>query len=1287
MWKPFETVLRPFTSLLKKEEEKETPELPKFREIEKGTKVLGTQERVSEVPEIQWTKPKAEEIKWKKPDTAEIQWTTPEAKAEKEEYLKNVSVELVRRPYERVGRPYDVSVPKDTKEGIRIMDKNVRKSTFISRADFDEEQEALWQDLQTLEYVEVFDQTAKQKRWQESVPIYGALDIMGRGLASPFLAREAQKMADAASEAEEFNLRNLLPLIEDARKNENWERHKKLLSILEESGKTTARITNQIEDLADLMPQDKQIIAASAELALLASFGYGSQYASSFHLTARAAKPTATLAANATTAAKLAHYGTKYAINSVQTGTRIGIWSAAGEAKTEESTVEDIIAAGERGLKFGLWLGPAFTASGDLLRAGIKHGAPHAQKFIKTGTRKLERIAQGKDKMPKTALEKSLEGIEKPLTFQQKTAKTILGAGRNISKAEQKLVDRFVPIRRIENKMFALKGGPLSEKEKVYRDIRTLNAWADGLSEKKTTHFINQFTKYSPAIQQKARGYLNVLSNIDRVKLGYKVPGDKTLPQLKNQLAQLMREIGPEDMKQVAQIRRMANQYNTSELLGMVKAGLIDTKQMNAMLKAHPNYIPHSVAMNSVEKHVTATAGSMDVSKTTLHKAVGSVRDIKDPIDAMLNKTFLVERIKQKNILMNSLIDAQKQYGVIKGAEKIATGIKAKDGFTKINLFNKGVKETWQVPDNIASSIKGTDVPVSPAWWRTITAPTRALKKGATTYNPGFVLRNKFRDEHQAALLVDSWISDVGKKYGFTTTKNYSYKQLNAVYKKGGWGASIFQDGEDAMRQTLMRGRVGSTFDYHNLKALNPFAAMRKVNLFVEQSTRKEVLAKALASGIKERDAVFISRMGTVDFSRMGEWMRVPNQAIPFLNARVQGLSLLPEAFLKNPDRFTEAAMNTSVLPTLLLHQHNRRFESYKYINQGVKDLDWIIMTGEVPAINPYTGDEILVPQFINLKRGEGQSLVSAPIRHWLEKEDGIDHRKVSQMLADMFGSNSPVDFGTYSRRQQNIWGSIASQFGPVSSMIYGGGTGKHPYWGTDIVPEHRKDAHKEMQFAHGTPEILKEIPKEFYRSGFAETFNVSPGMIDFYVSVFGGMPQDVLRGVDLAYGVVRDGKMGGLNVTETTFETLTEIPIIRGFLKQRLGNVTEADRILISDVEKDFRTDDLMLRDRENEVVAQMRTLKTPTERRNYFNQLGDELTPELLVQIINRSDVRTSIDGLSAITDPRVRARIVQIKVKDMQEKGHTDKAIWNYLQELLEAKILDRRTIEEMLKNLNR
>ncbi len=226
MWKPFETVLRPFTSLLKKEEEKETPELPKFREIEKGTKVLGTQERVSEVPEIQWTKPKAEEIKWKKPDTAEIQWTTPEAKAEKEEYLKNVSVELVRRPYERVGRPYDVSVPKDTKEGIRIMDKNVRKSTFISRADFDEEQEALWQDLQTLEYVEVFDQTAKQKRWQESVPIYGALDIMGRGLASPFLAREAQKMADAASEAEEFNLRNLLPLIEDARKNENWERQK-----------------------------------------------------------------------------------------------------------------------------------------------------------------------------------------------------------------------------------------------------------------------------------------------------------------------------------------------------------------------------------------------------------------------------------------------------------------------------------------------------------------------------------------------------------------------------------------------------------------------------------------------------------------------------------------------------------------------------------------------------------------------------------------------------------------------------------------------------------------------------------------------------------------------------------------------------------------------------------------------------------------------------------------------------------------------------------------------------
>lgn len=1211
----------------------------------------------------------------------------PMSRQEKENY-ESMSIDLM---------------PDD--KGIKITSPNMPE-VVIKKEDLTEEQRAAYDDMKMAKEIEdsarnfrIFQRVEDIRNEKESprqlleqdtvtdketIPIYGALDILGRGISGIFNINRATEQQEEAQERRSRTETYIVEKIEEARKEGDGERVKNLISALQTTGGITDTVSENLQREIDAAPTDQQIIGASAELAILATMG-GIRGGTSF-VKGVAPRVATKSPVAARASAKLLHTAKRYGLSAINSGSRIGLWSAAGEMKIEDADVDDIIAAGERGFKTGLFLGPAITATGDLIGYGLKSAVGPTRKFVNSSVKKLEKVAQGKETMPITPLEKALQGIEKPLTAKQKAAKLALSTVDSVKKIEQRLVDRFSPIRRIENRIHTLKGRPLEEKEKVYRDIRMLQAWADGKTDVKVSSFANKLNKFSPETQQTAKGYLNLLDSIDRAQRGLAVPGGKKLPQLKKELAQLIRFTGKDEMKNVAEIRRIVNNYTKHELMGDYRAGLITKQEMKRMLEAHKNYMPHDVVMSKTDTYVGSMGQSMDVSKTTLNRAIGSTREIKDPFEAIINRSLIGERVRQKNILMRNLFDAQKKHNVISGASKIKEGVKPKGGFEILSYFENGKKVNYQVPTTITQAIKSTDIPIQPAWWNVITAPQRALKKGATQFNPGFVLRNKFRDTHQSALLTESFIKEAARKYGTSAknAKNYSYKQLNEVYKRGGFGSNIFEEGEDAMRRVLQRGKVGSTFSYDNIKSINPFNAIQKTNKFVEMSTRKEAMAKALAGGLNQKDAVWISRNATVDFSRMGTWMRPVNQAIPFLNARVQGLTNLPKAFLANPDRFSEAIMNTAVLPTMLLHQHNRRYESYKYINQGIKDLDWVIMTGEVPSVNPYNGEEILVPQFITIKRGEGQNLVSAPIRHWLEKEDEIDHRNVSQMMADMFGSNSPVDFGTYSR--QNFAGSLISQFGPLASGVVGSFSNKHPYFGTDIVPEYRTNLHQEMQFSARTPEFLKQaVPKELYRSGFAETFNISPAMVDFYISVFGGMPQDIMRAVDIAYGVKRDGKMGGLNVTDTTFETLSELPIIRGFLKQSLNNTTEADRILVSDVERDIATDDRMIKDRADEIIAELRTIKEPQKRRDYWNLLGDEVTPELILEVLKRGESRQTIDGLRAIDRVDVRAEVIRIKLEDMREKGYTKEMVQEYIQDLTEANILNESVLNEMLRGL--
>lgn len=872
-------------------------------------------------------------------------------------------------------------------------------------------------------------------------------------------------------------------------------------------------------------------------------------------------------------------------------------------------------------------------------------------------------------------LNKTLSYIgEGKATLKQKTAQMILKGAQEASKLKSRFIDRFSPLRRAEKKIEFMAGRPLKETEKVYRNARLASPIADAKAEKLVNEYIPRINQFGDDITLKSKAYLTQLDLIDRARLGQKVAGGQSLDNLINGLEKLTQEIGADDMKKVGQLRQITRNYHKSLLDERIEAGLLNQDQVNRLLETHPNYIPHNVIMDIDEQAVNHLSNSLNVPKTDIMKAVGSVRNIDDPFVATIQRTPIATRTIEKNKVLKGLVEAQEELNLFEGMKQLTTAEKVlKPGENVINLFRQGIKETWIVPEDIAIAVKNLDTPITPGWWKLLTSPQTLLKKGATQYNLSFALPNKFRDQQTAMITADSFIKELAKRTGVSPQAvNLTQKEIKNLYKiSGGYGGSIFREGDDKIFNQLSKVGVKKYSQY-----LNPAKTIEAINESLEQSTRMQVFRKGLEAGLSPKDAALASRDATIDFAKMGTWMRPINQAVPFLNARVQGFINLPKAFVNNPEVFARMQMYTAVYPTIALQANNRRFESFKNISQYYKDKYWIIMTGENKAIDEYSGEPILVPQFITIPKGEGQTLVSGPIQYYLDKSDEIDYRKNSEMIADVLGSASPLEFQTWG--EGNIWLTGISQLGPLASIVVGLGTNIQPYSGQKIVAESRKQAPKELQFKKTTPEITKEI---------AKILNASPAEVEFVLNSFGGLPQDVQQAADIIYNVARNGKIGGNALTETSLGALTQIPISRRFIRESIpsyGPETQFREKQKEELETEIIGQKLQIKDKAEQVFIEMNKRKTKDEKIQYLNSLGDELTPEIRKKIKSLKDSRQGIEVLKKTDSVELRARYILQRLDEQKEQGIKKEDRIKFLNDLEKSEILT-LAVKEMIEKL--
>ena len=305
------------------------------------------------------------------------------------------------------------------------------------------------------------------------------------------------------------------------------------------------------------------------------------------------------------------------------------------------------------------------------------------------------------------------------------------------------------------------------------------------------------------------------------------------------------------------------------------------------------------------------------------------------------------------------------------------------------------------------------------------------------------------------------------------------------------------------------------------------------------------------------------------------------------------------------------------------------------------------------------------------------------PIQFFLDRADKTDPRKVSEMMQDVLGSASPIEFQTWDRG--NKWLSGLSQLGPSATVPVGLGTNINPFFGTKIIPESRTGVAKELQFKKTTPKVTREL---------ANKMGVAPARLEFVLNSFGGVPQDAQNLIDIATGAFGVEGREPEGITDTPFGTATKIPGVRKFLREttEFGSPQSVkERKQLEEIQKGSDTEKTLIRDQAEEIWNQMNRLETKQQKIKLLDNLQKDgiLTKEVRSKLDSIKKSRQSVGPLKKTTSVDVRARFILNKLNEMKASGVSVEDRTAYLDELEEAKILSSKTkkrISELKAGLN-
>ncbi len=695
---------------------------------------------------------------------------------------------------------------------------------------------------------------------------------------------------------------------------------------------------------------------------------------------------------------------------------------------------------------------------------------------------------------------------------------------RTAGEIKQKGVDMFAPIETPVNKAT---GGFYSKESSALRKQIARALRSDTIG--------GQFLRDS--------GFDKVIQSIDKPKefnqyliakraLEVEKQGKKTGRDLAKDKA-LVEALAPKYEAQA----KMVNEYTQQLLDKSVEYGLISKELAAKLKKDNPNYVPLERIFKDGEIVVPDSVGAGKASlssQSVVKKMKGSEREIQNPLESILNKTRDVFAQGERNKAAQAIVDTMKIEGNPLGLRELAKGEVIGTKPT-ISFLDKGVKRTFETTPEIATAAKNLNPTQLGLLGKILSYPTRLLRLGATGLNPAFAAANVVKDLGTAFINSQHAVNSLANPHVFMQSLAAATFHRGKAYQelvREGAGGTSFDIARESVKHTLKEVRaeknLGTKIVYN---VTHPGELLRAVEDIIGRSEEFSRAAQyygnkgaALKAGMTESEAKAFAadaaRNNTVDFARAGEYGRVLNTTLPYLNAGIQGSRTLMRNLKERPVQTGSKIALVAFLPMAATTAWNisdpQRRKAYDSINDYEKQNNLIIIPPNPKQESDGRWNVIKIP--ISQEIANLANIVRLGVMNVKDKS----MPDFAQMAGDLIGTATSLNAG--SPRQ------IANQITPQAlKPMLESMTNQNLFTGNTIVPDAMKNLEAKNQFNKNTSGLAKVLGR---------LTNLSPLQIDNAIKTStGGLGQNLTNIMDNVLaktGVIKPEEVGGKSFGES---------------------------------------------------------------------------------------------------------------------------------------------------------
>jgi len=339
-------------------------------------------------------------------------------------------------------------------------------------------------------------------------------------------------------------------------------------------------------------------------------------------------------------------------------------------------------------------------------------------------------------------------------------------------------------------------------------------------------------------------------------------------------------------------IQKEMNAFNDGLVNYMVATGVL-SKDRGEAFKKHMDYIPFFRQIdgdNTVGPKIFNSISGVKPPK----KLKGSEAPLTDYLESIVRNTQAAINAGMKNIAAQKAINVAMQLGPKVGAQRLNT---IDNGPDTVQVLENGKQVSYRVADQLfINAVKSLNIAEMP-FLGFLSAPSNLLRN-LVTKDPGFMLANLARDSLSAWVVGGSNATPlIGTASNFVKALGNQSPTLHALLNAGILGGYEFSSGVLKSGEVLEKDLAKKYGAKGAAAPLGVFTgiwdALEKGTEASDAATRMAVYDRVLAETGNEAEALYRA-LEVMNFNRKGSSpvVRILTAAIPFLNARIQGLDV-----------------------------------------------------------------------------------------------------------------------------------------------------------------------------------------------------------------------------------------------------------------------------------------------------------------------------------------------------------------------------------------------------------